>query len=44
MFAQLADMWKGELMATGELNTMLNKWLSRATLDIIGEGRVSSLS
>ena len=44
MFAQLADMWKGELMATGELNTMLNKWLSRATLDIIGEGRVSFLS
>ncbi|KAM5543175.1 hypothetical protein V8D89_003049 [Ganoderma adspersum] len=35
--SKLADMWKGELMATGELNAMLNRWLSRATLDIIGE-------
>nr|VWP01841.1 C2H2-type domain-containing protein [Ganoderma boninense] len=34
---KLSDKWKGELMATGELNTLLNRWLSRATLDIIGE-------
>ena len=25
-------------MATGELDTLLNRWLSRATLDVIGEG------
>ena len=44
LFAQLSDKWKGELMATGELpNAMVNKWLSRATLDIIGEGRVPPL-
>ena len=36
---QSSDKWKGELMATGELNTLLNKWMSRATLDIIGEGQ-----
>ncbi|KAI1791251.1 cytochrome P450 [Ganoderma leucocontextum] len=35
--SKLSDKWKGELMATGELNTLLNKWLSRATLDVIGE-------
>ncbi|KAM5543177.1 hypothetical protein V8D89_003051 [Ganoderma adspersum] len=35
--SKLSDRWKGELMATGELDTMLNKWLSRATLDTIGE-------
>ncbi|KAM5543150.1 hypothetical protein V8D89_003024 [Ganoderma adspersum] len=35
--SKLSDKWKGELMATGELDTLLNRWLSRATLDIIGE-------
>ncbi|KAM5543149.1 hypothetical protein V8D89_003023 [Ganoderma adspersum] len=35
--SKLSDKWKGELMATGELNALLNRWLSRATLDIIGE-------
>ena len=35
---QLSQKWKGELVATGELNLMLNRWLSRATLDVIGEG------
>ncbi|PIL34048.1 cytochrome P450 [Ganoderma sinense ZZ0214-1] len=34
---KLSDRWKGELMATGESSTLLNRWLSRATLDIIGE-------
>ncbi|KAM5543148.1 hypothetical protein V8D89_003022 [Ganoderma adspersum] len=34
---KLSDKWKGELMATGELNILLNRWLSRATLDVIGE-------
>ncbi|KAI1791252.1 cytochrome P450 [Ganoderma leucocontextum] len=34
---KLSDKWKGELMATGELNTLVNRWLSRATLDVIGE-------
>ena len=35
---QLSEKWKGELVATGELEIMMNKWLSRATLDVIGEG------
>ncbi|TBU30182.1 cytochrome P450 [Dichomitus squalens] len=34
---KLSEKWKADLMATGELNTMLNTWLSRATLDVIGE-------
>ncbi|TBU53791.1 cytochrome P450 [Dichomitus squalens] len=34
---KLSNKWKGELMATGELSLLLNKWLSRATLDVIGE-------
>ncbi|PIL34049.1 cytochrome P450 [Ganoderma sinense ZZ0214-1] len=35
--SKLSDKWKGELVATGELNALLNRWLSRATLDVIGE-------
>ena len=35
---QLSEKWKGELVATGELELLMNKWLSRATLDVIGEG------
>ena len=35
---QLSEKWKEELVATGELDLMINKWLSRATLDVIGEG------
>ena len=35
---QLSEKWKEELVATGELDVMINKWLSRATLDVIGEG------
>ncbi|KAM5543943.1 hypothetical protein V8D89_002560 [Ganoderma adspersum] len=34
---KLSEKWKGELVATGELELMMNKWLSRATLDVIGE-------
>ncbi|TBU30198.1 cytochrome P450 [Dichomitus squalens] len=34
---KLSNKWKGELVATGELSLLLNKWLSRATLDVIGE-------
>ena len=41
---QLSDKWKGELIATGELNTLLNRWLSRATLDVIGEGQPYALA
>ena len=41
---QLCDKWKGELVATGELNTLLNRWLSRATLDVIGEGQPYALA
>ncbi|TBU30200.1 cytochrome P450 [Dichomitus squalens] len=35
--AKLSNKWKGELVATGELSLLLEKWLSRATLDVIGE-------
>nr|VWO99056.1 FAD-binding FR-type domain-containing protein [Ganoderma boninense] len=34
---KLSEKWKGELVTTGELELMMNKWLSRATLDVIGE-------
>ncbi|TBU30193.1 cytochrome P450 [Dichomitus squalens] len=34
---KLSNKWKGELVATGELSLLLNKWLLRATLDVIGE-------
>ncbi|KAM5543945.1 hypothetical protein V8D89_002562 [Ganoderma adspersum] len=34
---KLSEKWKEELVATGELDLMINKWLSRATLDVIGE-------
>ncbi|PIL27010.1 cytochrome P450 [Ganoderma sinense ZZ0214-1] len=34
---KLSEKWKSELVATGELDLMMNKWLSRATLDVIGE-------
>ncbi|KAI1792304.1 cytochrome P450 [Ganoderma leucocontextum] len=34
---KLSEKWKAELVATGELDLMMNRWLSRATLDVIGE-------
>nr|VWO99059.1 Cytochrome P450 monooxygenase AKT7 (EC (AK-toxin biosynthesis protein 7) [Ganoderma boninense] len=34
---KLSEKLKGELVATGELDIMINKWLARATLDVIGE-------
>ena len=37
-YDKLSDKWKDQLTATGELNIQLNRWLSRATLDVIGEG------
>ena len=39
---QLADMWRAELTSDtngGEMTVMVNKWFSRVTLDIIGEGQ-----
>ena len=41
---QLSEKWKGELVATGGLDVMMNKWLSRATLDVVGEGAFLSLT
>jgi hypothetical protein len=41
---QLAQKWKDEIATDKDHNPILNvsEWLSRATLDIIGEGRVST--
>ncbi|KAI0745029.1 cytochrome P450 [Earliella scabrosa] len=35
--SKLSDMWKTELTSNGEMTLMVNKWLSRVTLDIVGE-------
>ncbi|KAI0633710.1 PAH-inducible cytochrome P450 monooxygenase PC-PAH 4 [Trametes polyzona] len=34
--SKLADKWRAELSTTSEVETAMNNWLSRATLDIIG--------
>ncbi|KAI1785387.1 cytochrome P450 [Ganoderma leucocontextum] len=34
---KLSEKWKGELVGTGELDLAVNKSLSRATLDVIGQ-------
>lgn len=35
---QLVEQWKTNLTGTEQANMLVNKWLSRTTLDIIGEG------
>lgn len=41
---QLSEKWKAELVGTSELDVAVNKLLSRATLDIIGEGSFSAFA
>ncbi|RPD78489.1 cytochrome P450 [Lentinus tigrinus ALCF2SS1-7] len=35
--SKMVEQWKAELSGTEQMHIMVNKWLSRATLDIIGE-------
>lgn len=35
---QMIEQWKAELLSSEQMDVMVNKWLSRATLDIVGEG------
>ena len=34
----MVEQWKTDLSGTEKMTMMINKWYSRATLDIIGEG------
>ncbi|KAI0712960.1 cytochrome P450 [Cerioporus squamosus] len=34
---KMVEQWKAELSRTEQMDVMVNKWLSRATMDIIGE-------
>ena len=38
---QMVDKWKIDLSGPEKMTVMVNKWFSRATLDIIGEGTSS---
>ncbi|RDX48041.1 cytochrome P450 [Lentinus brumalis] len=35
--AKMIEQWKAELLSSEQMDVMVNKWLSRATLDIVGE-------
>ncbi len=36
--SQMVEQWKTDLSGAERMNILVNKWLSRATMDIIGEG------
>ena len=38
----MVEQWKAELSGSEQMVVMVNKWLSRATLDIIGQGMLTT--
>ena len=38
----MVEQWKAELSGSEQMVVMVNKWLSRATLDIIGQGMLTA--
>lgn len=41
---KLSEKWKAHLPNDGEMEIMVNKWVSRVTLDIIGQGQFTASS
>ena len=41
---QMCEKWKNEVLDSSAQTIFVNKWLSKTTLDIIGEGEIMSSS